>query len=150
MTIRLGIPLSLALVLPVAGVSMLSGVSGAEDPTTETDPKGKYFWVDTATVVDVDAERGLFRVMSRAVGATYAIDEGTLIRKGGETIPLAQLEPGDRVAISAHEGLRVDDPPVADTVQVVAVDPETGEPRTGPSAHGQDRTTDEPAEAGTE
>jgi len=142
MTIRLGTVLSLALVLPVAAALTLARASGADDPAAEVDPVGKHFWVDTATVVDVDPESGLFRVMSRAVGTTYAVDEGTVIRKGGETIPLDRLEPGARVAISAHEGLRVDDLPVADTVQVVAVDAETGEPRTRSTPRGEEPAPD--------
>jgi len=130
MTIRSTAPFSLALAFCAAAVLTLAGDSAADDPTAEPDPVKNYFWVDTATVVDVAPDEGRLRVMSGGVGTTYAVDEGSLIRKGGETIPLARLEPGDRVAISAHEGLRVEDPPVADMVQIVAVDPETGEPRT--------------------
>lgn len=144
MTIRLGTSLSLVLVLPVAAALILARASGADDPAAEVDPVGKHFWVDTATVVDVDPESGLFRVMSRAVGTTYAVDDGTLIRKGGETISLEGLEPGARVAISAHEGLRVGDLPVADTVQVVAVDPATGEPRTRATTTGGEEPAPDP------
>lgn len=107
------------------------GLAGAAlaDHHVEKDRTGKYFWVDTATVVAVVPGEKTLRVTDALGDATYLVDAATLIRKGGDTIALADLEKGDRVAISAHEGQEVRDRPVADTITVVIVDPKTGEPR---------------------
>ena len=92
------------------------------------DRTGKYFWVDTATVVKVDSEAGALTVTDPLGRVTYAVDDATLIRRGGNTIGLGGLAEGERIAISAHEGRDVRNRPVAGTITVVVLDPSSGEP----------------------
>jgi hypothetical protein len=99
----------------------IAGSAIAAEPAPEPveDPIGKYVWVDTATVVDTDAASGILEVEEPKGDATYLVDDATLIRKGGDTLTLRGLRAGDRIAISAHAGPDVGDPPVADTITVV-------------------------------
>jgi hypothetical protein len=102
-------------------------IAGTEEPADQEFTE-KYFWVDTATVVSVDPEKGSLTVTEPREDVTYLVDEATLIRRGNETIPLRELSAGDRLAISAHVGQKVRGVPVADTVTVVITNPETGMP----------------------
>jgi Cu-Zn family superoxide dismutase len=88
----------------------------------------KHALVDTATIVRVDPDAKALTVRDEGGAETrIALDESTRVQRGAQTIPPTQLEPGDRVAISARrEGAVASEQPVADLVQVV-VEPE-GEP----------------------
>lgn len=120
---------SSSLVIVLLAVAGSARADHHEAPPSE-DRTGKYFWVDTATVAKVDAEAGTLTVTDPLGRVTYAVDEATLIRRGSHTVELASLVEGERIAISAHEGLDVRDRPVADTITVVALDPDSGEPAT--------------------
>lgn len=126
--------------LLVAWTLALAGAAAADElsPNRSGDKRGKYFWVNTATVVSVDAEGASLTVDEDGERFRYRVDPATVIRKAGSTVELGAIEKGDRLAISGHEGEDVNDRPVADTIQVVVIDPETGEParhrRTAPSS----------------
>lgn len=84
---------------------------------------------DTATVVAVD-EAGKTITVRGDDGAERRIglDAATRLQRGADRIALGELEPGDRVAISARrEGAVAADPPVADVVQLV-VEPDAPAP----------------------
>lgn len=113
-----------ALMLALAGGAAADEVT----PNRSGDKSGKYFWVNTATVVAVDPERSSLTVDEEEGRFTYRVDAATVIRKAGSTVELDAIEEGDRLAITGHEEDDVDDRPVADTIQVVVLDQDTGEP----------------------
>lgn len=100
---------------------VVSGVGGpaVAQQTPAADATGKYLWVDTAWVESVDAEQGLVTVREPADHTVYAVDAATVIRRGGDTLAISGLSADDRIAISAHDGADVGDPPIADTITVV-------------------------------
>lgn len=115
---------ALGLVLLLAGAAAAQGSASEKMQAHE-----RYFWVDTATVVSTDPAKGLLTVDDRDGRAVYRIAGSTLIRKESGSVPLSALSKGDRVTLSAHRGLgEEEDPLVADTVTVVIVDPDSGEP----------------------
>jgi Cu-Zn family superoxide dismutase len=80
----------------------------------------KHAVTDTATVVRVEPG-GKTLVVRDPGGAErkFAIDGGTMVKRGTSTIPVESLAAGDRVAISAKPA-RASEPPAAELVQIVA------------------------------
>lgn len=98
-----------ALLAPAALVSR----AGAESTPPRGEPRS-----DTATIVRV-ADTWL--ELERADGSTLrvATDTRTTVHRGAQQIPLAQLEPGDRVAISAGAERDRGGRPIVGRLQVV-------------------------------
>jgi Cu-Zn family superoxide dismutase len=93
-------------------------------PAASAQEARKHGLADTATVVSVDAGGGSFTVRGEDGGERrIAVDDATRVQRGADTIAIGDLQPGDRVAVSARrEGATPSDTPVADVVQLV-VDP---------------------------
>lgn len=85
----------------------------------------KHSFADTATVVGVDTAAGRLTLRDDESGSerTIATDATTRVRIGADDVPLARVQAGDRVTVSARrEGAKPSEVPIADIVQVV-IDP---------------------------
>lgn len=85
----------------------------------------KHSFADTATVVSVDTAAGKLTLRDDDTGneRTIATDATTRVRIGADDVPLARVQAGDRVTVSARrEGAKPSEVPIADIVQIV-IDP---------------------------
>lgn len=87
---------------------------------------------DTATVVSVDPTGNSITIRGEdGRELRIGISATTRIQRGADQVQLGELEPGDRVAISARsEGVTPTEQPIADVVQIVV------EPGAAPSPAG--------------
>jgi superoxide dismutase, Cu-Zn family len=90
-------------------------------PNASAQEERKLGMADTATVVSVDPTGKSMTIRGedgdeRRIGLSAT----TRIQRGADRIPLGELEPGDRVAISARtQGATPTEQPIADVVQIV-------------------------------
>jgi len=94
----------------------------------------KYELADTATVKTVDVEAGTFTVSDGVAATIYAVEDVSVIQEGDREISLGELEPGDRVAVSARSEPTDELPvPVADVVKIVQDSELEGDPDAAPA-----------------